>query len=406
MSGGRPGGDERAVAGTTPQGLLLPAGTRMVHIGPQKTGSTAIQAAMNNARATLLEHGVRYAGQGTRPREAGWAMLGIGVPVGRKKPGMERWDALVREVEGAAEARVCISNEDFAKAGASAAARVVEDLGAERVHIVAVARRLDRLLPSQWQERVKARQTLSYEDWLREILGEPSDSATWRNVWVPHDVESLVERWAGLVGPERFTLILSDDSDRMLLPRTFEAMLGLPRGLLELDSTLSNRSLSLNEAELVRHLNERFAEHGWQPDAYLDFMQRGVIPRLKSRPRAADDLPIPRLPPWAAERVRQISDRRAEAVKAMDVRVVGDPDCLRVPSRSQSSAPTQEVTVSLEVATRAVEGAIASALRRERLATARHEKRLDRAKRRRPELSGRELVVALTKRVSSRLRGS
>jgi hypothetical protein len=406
MSGGRPGGDERAVAGTTPQGLLLPAGTRMVHIGPQKTGSTAIQAAMNNARATLLEHGVRYAGQGTRPREAGWAMLGIGVPVGRKKPGMERWDALVREVEGAAEARVCISNEDFAKAGASAAARVVEDLGAERVHIVAVARRLDRLLPSQWQERVKARQTLSYEDWLREILGEPSDSATWRNVWVPHDVESLVERWAGLVGPERFTLILSDDSDRMLLPRTFEAMLGLPRGLLELDSTLSNRSLSLNEAELVRHLNERFAEHGWQPDAYLDFMQRGVIPRLKSRPRAADDLPIPRLPPWAAERVRQISDRRAEAVKAMDVRVVGDPDCLRVPSRSQSSAPTQEVTVSLEVATRAVEGAIASALRRERLATARHEKRLDRAKRRRPELSGRELVAALTKRVSSRLRGS
>jgi hypothetical protein len=406
MSGGRPGGDERAVAGTTPQGLLLPAGTRMVHIGPQKTGSTAIQAAMNNARATLLEHGVRYAGQGTRPREAGWAMLGIGVPVGRKKPGMDRWDALVREVEGAAEARVCISNEDFAKAGASAAARVVEDLGAERVHIVAVARRLDRLLPSQWQERVKARQTLSYEDWLREILGEPSDSATWRNVWVPHDVESLVERWAGLVGPERFTLILSDDSDRMLLPRTFEAMLGLPRGLLELDSTLSNRSLSLNEAELVRHLNERFAEHGWQPDAYLDFMQRGVIPRLKSRPRAADDLPIPRLPPWAAERVCQISDRRAEAVKAMDVRVVGDPDCLRVPSRSQSSAPTQEVTVSLEVATRAVEGAIASALRRERLATARHEKRLDRAKRRRPELSGRELVVALTKRVSSRLRGS
>ena len=157
-------------------------------------------------------------------------MLGIGRPIGRRQPTMQHWDDLVREVEEAGDLRVCISNEDFAKAAGDKATRVVDELGGDRVHVLAVARRLDRLLPSWWQERVKARLTMSYEEWLELVLGPESKHFEWRNLWVSQDFEKLVDRWTRRNGPESFTFVVSDDSDQQLLPRTIEGMLGLPAG--------------------------------------------------------------------------------------------------------------------------------------------------------------------------------
>ena len=60
---------------------LLPTGTRLVHIGHPKSGSTAIQAALARERARLPEHGVVYPGRDLRSARAGWAVLGIGPPI-------------------------------------------------------------------------------------------------------------------------------------------------------------------------------------------------------------------------------------------------------------------------------------------------------------------------------------
>src|SRR5207249_2973145 len=43
--------------------LLLPEGTRLVHIGPPKTGTTAVQGAFHARRREVLAQGVRYAGR-------------------------------------------------------------------------------------------------------------------------------------------------------------------------------------------------------------------------------------------------------------------------------------------------------------------------------------------------------
>lgn len=43
--------------------LLLPPGTRLLHIGPHKTGTTALQVALSKARANLESQGVRYLGE-------------------------------------------------------------------------------------------------------------------------------------------------------------------------------------------------------------------------------------------------------------------------------------------------------------------------------------------------------
>src|SRR5688572_11528593 len=135
--------------------LLLPEGTRLIHIGPHKTGSTAVQTTLHTARPMLAAHGVHYAGKGVRSRKAGWSIGLAGRPAGSEQPPERHWKRFSREVRNAGAVRVCISNEDFGRADDAQRRRIIEDLGGDRAHVVAVARRLDSYLPSQWQERVK-----------------------------------------------------------------------------------------------------------------------------------------------------------------------------------------------------------------------------------------------------------
>jgi len=318
--------------------LLLPPGSRLIHIGPHKTGSTAIQVALQQARDAMVEHGVYYPTGPYRRRRAGWSLGLAGRPAGTTPPPVQLWENLVTEVADAGDVRVCVSNEDFGRATPEQARRIVNDLGGERAHVVAVVRRLDRYLPSQWQERIKAGDRRSFDSWLRVVLG--GDESRWehRNVWVAHDVEALVRRWLEVVDPERFTLIVSDDSDHSLIPRTFEALLGLPEDFLRPVSDRSNRSLNLVEAELVRQVNQVCAAQGVKGPLYRQLVRHGLTASLIQSPGAIPGGKI-QLPDWALSQVRELSDQRAEAVARLGVRLVGDPDRLRVPAEVTSGDP-------------------------------------------------------------------
>lgn len=285
---------------TDQESILLPPGTRVLHIGPHKTGSTALQSALHAARATLHEHGVVFAGPDTRPRKAGWTVIGT-APRGRKVPDPVAWTQLVEQVRGAGSARVFVSNENFGRADATVAARIVQELGQGQPHVVLVARRYDRLLPSQWQERVKAGERLAYEAWLRFVLN-PANAGRWRHrvVWFAHDTVASVERWAEHAGIEDVTVIVADEDDHGRLPRAFELLLGLPRGTLDLSPDRSNRSLTLAEAELVRSVNGLFKQEGWTDEAYHRLIQGGLVAHLRSTAPAPEDSPIPRVPEWAS----------------------------------------------------------------------------------------------------------
>src|SRR5699024_9517272 len=89
--------------------LLLPEGARLLHIGPHKTGTSALQGAMHQAHAALGQHGVRIAGAAPRPSRAVWAVTGSSGPLGAPTARMEHWDRLVGEVASAGEQRVVIS---------------------------------------------------------------------------------------------------------------------------------------------------------------------------------------------------------------------------------------------------------------------------------------------------------
>lgn len=384
-------------------GLLLPEGACLLHVGPYKTGSTAIQAALHQARDEMRGYGVVYPGSGTRDRRAGWALL-QGVPRGRRSPRMDDWNALVRQVQASRDQRVCVSNEDFGHAAPRFAARIVTELGADRVHVVAVARRFDKLLPSQWQQRIKSHRTYSYEEFLSLVLDDPTARhQVCRFFWGSHDVEAMVGRWAPLVG-DRLTLILTDDSDRGQLPGTFEQMLGLPPGLLK-PGPRSNPSLTMNQVELLRRVNQAFVDNAWSDVAYHRLIQSGLQRTIHAASAGEHNQPIPPLPGWAAERVAELSAKRVETIKSLGVRLVGDPDCLYTEVPSTLAVPdTPPESISIEAAALAVEGVVRGALDYEARSTRRHERALERAARRAgtrnvDNASGRELLGALSKRV-------
>lgn len=343
--------------------LLLPEGTRLIHIGPHKTGSTAVQSALHAARGQLAEQGVYYPRGGWRRREAGWALGLPGRWAGTPQPPMELWDRLVREIGAVTDSRVCVSNESFARADAETAAKIARDLGGDDVHIVAVARRLDRFLPSVWQERIKSRKTFSYEDWLELVLRDTRRTYDYRNVWDSHDLQALTQRWTSIVGPERFTLIVRDESDPGLLHRVFEELLGLSPGTL-VPHPQSNRSLALSEVELVRHLNEAFYRNQWDKATYTALLNGGLLAMLKNREAPAPGPRGPAMPEWALREARRLSNQRVEDLRALPIRVVGDLEWLRVPDDvTAGPAGPHEHTLPVELAAESLEAVIDKAMR-------------------------------------------
>ena len=273
------------------------------------------------------------------------------------------WDEFAADVRARDDVRICLSTEDFGRIRESRKAhQVIEDLGADRLHVVAVARAYHRLMPSHWQERVKSHELRSYDAWLHELLEGDDSLEVPRSFWTSHDVEFMTSRWLDVLPPERFTLVVTDDSDRDLLPRTFEQLLGLPEGLLEPAQT-TNASLSMNAVEVLRRVNQEFVDRGWSDRDYVRLVQQGMVAELQRHTRSAGDAPVPSLPGWARPLVAERSARRVAVIHRLGINVVGDPDQLLLPDGpAADEADLAPDRVSVEAAARAVSGVLSAAV--------------------------------------------
>lgn len=392
----------------------LPEGAILVHVGPYKTGTTAIQTTLHGQRAELLEHGVLYPGSDHRQFRAEWALTGR-TPHGVAPVSPAHWDELVQEVHGTAAARVCISSEGLASASAEVARRLVGDLGPDRVHVLLVARRLDRLLPSGWQERVKSSQEhRSYDEWLHQVLGEDRSSGPARSFWHNQGLDNLIGRWRAALPADRIWCLVADESDRAQQLRVFERLLGLPENLL-VPGPRSNTSLSYDRVEFYRLVNQAFDAHGWDDAHRRKLITRGLLDGLMASPRTPTDVALPPLPRWAARRVAELSDLRVDEVRRSGVNVIGDPELLRLPDAELAGAATEgdgseagPTSLPIRTAADAVATLVAAALQLERVAARKAARRARRPAGQKQasvaELSSRELLGVVARRQRDRLR--
>ena len=339
--------------------LQLQVGTRLLHIGPHKTGTTAIQGAFHLARERLADAGVVYPGTGRQPLRSILAVTSQPALMGESRPRMAHWDYLVREVHAAGAQRVVVSSEFFAEADDEAIRRVVDDLGGPLVHVVVTLRPLTRILPSQWQQYMQNGYCMPYLEWLEGILSDPPRTPT-PGFWVRHRHDKLITRWLTAVGPQNLTVVVVDESDRLMLLRTFESLVGLPAGFLKPEKSSANRSLTLGEAELARLINEEFKRREWPVANYAAFMRYGALKQMKTRQPAEDEQRIA-TPPWARYRAAEIGAEMAGNIAALGVRVVGDLAELGRPPDSLAQAEADDwparPLIPAEAAVRALVGA-------------------------------------------------
>lgn len=340
--------------------LRLPPGTRLLHIGPHKTGSTTVQGALHLARERLAAEGIFYPGKGRQPLAPVLAVTNQPPLLGGITPKIAYWEDLVRKIDAAGDQRAVLSSEFFDEADDAAVRRVVADLGGPRVHVVVTLRPLTSIIPSQWQQYMQNGYSFTYPDWLDGILSDPPVTPT-PGFWRRHRHDELIARWAAVTGPENLTVIVTDESDRMLLLRTFESLLGLPAGFLVPQQGMANRSLTAAEAEFVRLLNLEYKRQGWPDGKYPVFMRDGAVARMKSARQPEPDEQKIVTPAWALERAAGIGAEMAGKIRALGVRVVGDMSALgQVPPQVPAGDGAGPLPVPAEAAVLAVSGAFAA----------------------------------------------
>jgi hypothetical protein len=317
----------------------VPEGAVLVHIGPPKTGTTSLQGALHERRSELHDHGVVYPGTTRRHKRPGFALLKErDVPI-------SEWHDLAAEVREARDARVCVSTENFARARRRQVRTIVQDLGADRVHMVVTARRLDRLMPSAWQQRIKDRvETLPYPEWVDRVLDPQRPKGPSATFWRHHDLGATIAHWRQMIPADRIIVIAADESDRSQILRVFEGLLALPEGWLQSAAEavssgavapgraqyVSNTSLSYERVELLRRLNVALESLGPETSPrrrLVADLRRGVF----AGPREPSETTMPGLPAAALARVAELNEQRNQAVLAAGVRIVGDLGRLTVP---------------------------------------------------------------------------
>lgn len=394
--------------------LLLPDGTHLIHLGPFKTGSTTVQRTLHARRDELPGHGVGFpADGGTRARHAGWWAMGSKPAMGRRPATQEDWDRYVAEVAACDQPRLLISNEEFSVADAASAARIVAGVGGERPHVVYVVRGLDRLLPSYYQERLKAGEARTYHQWLEDVFAhDPRDPAVRSGLWNSYDVGTVVERWLGAVEPQEMTLVVAHDRDRSQLPRIFSELLGLPDDFFT--ERTANQSMNWATCETLRTFNARWAEHGGDRASYHQLVQRGLV---TAAARLSPDVaapPLPALPSWAHDQLRGLAaDQHAAVLAAADrgVRVIGADPAGLLTLRDPDDTATAPEVLGVPQSADLLHGLYLRATEREsrlseRLDTARGRtqdlKRRLRGQRTVEETSARDLAREILRRVARR----
>ncbi len=349
--------------------LLLPPRTRLLHIGPMKTGTTSVQAAASSRRRTLLAHGVRYPGKHFNHRRPLGALMGWSVDTWKRTgtlrpdlldidragiPPRREWNALAAEIDADPDRRIFLTHEFVSQADDATARRVVEAIGG-CVHVCITLRAPGRIVPSLWTQSITDdAQTETFGEWISRFYGADGTQPLPARYQRAYDHGQLVSRWAGLVGSGNLTVVVVDESEPRLLTSTFEDLLGLPAETL--DWRLSNRSLTAVDAELFRHVNLLLRDRRADWATFYSLIWKGAVRLGPSRRTSGPDELRVRLPPWAARRAAEDGRRFAEEIQRSGVRVVGELD--RLAAEPSAAEWTDIAQVPVEIAADAVAAAV------------------------------------------------
>lgn len=310
--------------------MPLPPGTRLLHIGPHKTGTTALQIALGKNRDALLEQGVRYIWCGDHLNANLAALALAGRSTRRSASAMpvpiKHWRSVVQKVAAASDAeRIVISGEEFCSLSETVIQKTLAELDERRAHVLITLRPLEKIIVSQWQQYVQSGAvTKPVSEWARAVLNRDNSVEKVQGFWERHDHGALVERWSNIAGRDQITVVVLDENDRTFLLRSFEKLIGVTAGTLSADDRLVNRSLTWEEAEAMRSMYLLLREKNL--DDFSDHLRYMISPSesiKRERRPSTEEMRIV-LENSELVKARAIGRASAERIRASGVRVIGD----------------------------------------------------------------------------------
>ncbi|MFT4264922.1 MAG: hypothetical protein QM572_16175 [Nocardioides sp.] len=298
-----------------------------LHVGAMKTGTTFLQHILWSQRDLAAGHGLLLPGTRAVHRLAMLDLREVAERSNRPERVPGSWAGVVDEAR-AWDGDVLVSDELLSRATPAQASRAVADLrGTGReVHVVLTVRDWARRLPAHWQEYVKARGLLSFEEYTRR---DPRTGAflnpTLQEVT---DVVGRVDIWSGAGARVHVVTVPPSGADPGLLWQRFAGVLGLAADAFSTDVP-RNPSLGLEQTELLRMVNSALLDRLPRPGPYDGAVKTALARRvLAGRPGTplvlgGEDLA------WARRR----GEEEIAALAARDVDLVGDLADLVVPSQ-------------------------------------------------------------------------
>jgi hypothetical protein len=299
--------------------------TVYLHIGIAKTGTTYLQELLWHNRKVLERHGVRYPARlpGDHFRAAvDLRQTPFAGDHATFVPGA--W-ANVAAAAMAAPDRAVISHETLTRTRVEQVRRAAQSFAGADLHLIVTVRDLGRQLPAVWQEQVKNRSAVSYARFLRAVA-EQSRSRRHKHFWLAQDVLDVLTRWSTAVPPERIHVVTvpQPGGPPGLLWRRFASVIGLDPSVVDTDVPMSNVSLGVAEAELLRRMN-RSLRHRMDWPTYEREIKVGLAKRLAAR-RDSARLTVPKN---RREWVEQCAEGMIAGLRSGGFDVVGNLDELR-----------------------------------------------------------------------------
>lgn len=326
----------------------------VVHLGCSKTGTSSLQAGLWESVDALSAAGV---GLPFRDREEhlehllrplGW----VSVEAFAGPHDATALAALPGRIRATPGDVLFASNEDLAeldRRGAEAIATIAAEAGTE-LQLMLTVRGWAPQLPSEYQQFLKHRMTLTFPEFLDAVRARPAGEP---GVWAERfrarqDPLAILDTFAGLVPAERIHVVPITSEDPEAIFRATGGIVGVDHTLIRRPGTAVNTSFGSVEAEVLRRVALAL---GRSLPAYRDFARairrpfvRGVLPHGAS--------PRLRLPPEHRGWVEECAATAIGRLRAEGYRIHGELDSLR-PAESQV-APVPEVSEA-DVARVAVE---------------------------------------------------
>jgi hypothetical protein len=326
-----------------------------LHVGEPKSGTTYLQAMLDENREALEQAGLLTPGQREQIRSAQDAIRGTSDG--------QLWQAMAHKLVAWSGSDALVSMETLCRANPSSVKRAVRAFGDAEVRVHITVRDVLRSLPAQWQQSTQHRKTWTWPEYSGAVIAGQSGHAATRNFWSQHDLEAILKRWSKVVGAQRVYVITvpRGGADPLLLWQRFAQALSLPAVEVSQVSP-SNESLGEVSAELMRRVNEaieplELSEKQYNHAVRAVLARKVLAPRRSAEPKV---LPPPEAAPWA----QRESERLIAAVTDAGVHVVGDLDELR--PQVGETGPVAHVPSDSDLAvaaTEAVSGLVAELAR-------------------------------------------